>query len=93
MDYGLAIQLPDGSRIWPRQRLAKRLGPIGKPEPVHSDPASPFQEAVRALFRPYMHEARRLFSMHAYAASLGLTTSGEPVTILELKRVVGLWSG
>ena len=89
MDYGLTIQLPDGSRIWPRQRLAKRLGPIGKAEPAHSGPASPFQEAVKAVIRPYMHEGRSLFSMHAYAAGLGLSPTG-PTTILDLKRVVGL---
>jgi len=52
MDYGLANQLSDGSRIWPRQRIAKRLASYGKPEDVLPGAASPFQEAVRAVIRP-----------------------------------------
>ena len=84
LDYGLALPLPGGSRIWPRQRLAKRRGAKSvTPVPVGESEASPFQDAVKSLLRPYMHEGHRLFSVHAYAAGLGLSPNGS-VRVLEL---------
>jgi hypothetical protein len=83
-DYGLALQLVDGSVIWPRQRLSKRLATAFSSGETHGQSmTTPFQEAVSAAIRPYMHEGRRLFSAHAYAAGLGLAPRA-PVQVLEL---------
>lgn len=84
-DYGLGLQLADGSQVWPRQRLSKRVwttfdnGDSGRQE--H---ALPFQEAVRSLIAPYMDDSRELYSIYAYAIGLG-STRQDGAEVLEVR--------